>query len=254
MKIKFLCKFIQRLGAVGCIKLKPDSTPFALTTRRRVATPLRNKVKAELERMENMGVISKVDVPTEWCAGMVVVPKPDGNVRICVDHNKLNENVLRETDPLPKIDNLLLQITKSKIFSKLDCNSGSWQEKLDEQSRLLTTFITPFGRFCFNQMPFVIKTAPEHYQKKMNEILDGLDGQVCIIDDILILGKTQKEHGISLRAVLKKLDESGATLNPEKCVFSKKEVKFTGHILNEEGIKSDPNKVGSRNGYTSECS
>jgi hypothetical protein len=172
--------------------------------------------------MENLGVISKVDVPTEWCAGMVVVPKPDGNIRICVDLTKLNENVLRETYPLPKIDNLLAQISESKIFTKLDCNSGFWQEKLDEQSRLLTTFITPFGRFCFNRMPFGIKTAPEHYQKKMNEILDGLDGQICIIDDILIHGKTQKEHDTRLRAVLKKLDESGATLNPEKCEFSKK--------------------------------
>ena len=83
-------------------------------------------------------------------------------------------------------------------------------------------------------MTFGIKTAPEHYQKKMNEILEGLDGQVCIIDDILMHGKTQKEHDTSLRAVLKKLaiDESGATLNPEKCVFSKKEVKFGGQILN----------------------
>ena len=73
--------------------------------------------------------------------------------------------------------------------------------------------------------------------------MEGLDGQVCIIDDILIHGKTQKEHDTSLRAVLKKLGESGATLNPEKCMFSKKEVKFAGHILNEEGIKSDPDKI-----------
>ena len=200
-----LFKGLGELDGEFSIKLKPDSTPFALTTPRRVAIPLLNKVKAELERMENLGVISKVDVPTEWCAGMVVVPKPDGNIRICVDLTKLNENVLRETYPLPKIDNLLAQISESKIFTKLDCNSGFWQEKLDEQSRLLTTFITPFGRFCFNRMPFGIKTAPEHYQKKMNEILEGLDGQICIIGDILIHGKTQKEHDTRLRAVLKKL-------------------------------------------------
>ena len=101
-----LFKGLGELDGEFSIKLKPDSTPFALTTPRK-ATPLLNKVKAELERMENMGVISKVDVPTEWCAGMVVVPKPDGNVRICVDLTKLIENVLRETYPLPKIGNLL---------------------------------------------------------------------------------------------------------------------------------------------------
>ena len=254
-----LFKGLGELDGDFSIKLKPDPTPFALTTPRRVAIPLLNKVKAELERMKNLGVITEVNVPTEWCARMVVVPKPDGNIRICVDLTKLNENVLRETYPPPKIDNLLAQISESKIFTKLDCNSGFWQEKLDEQSRLLTMFITPFGRFCFNRMPFGIKTAPEHYQKKMNKILEGLDGQICIIDDILIHldgqiciiddilihGKTQKEHDIRLRAVLKKLDESGATLNPEKCKFSKKQVKFAGCILNKEGIKSDPDKIES---------
>jgi hypothetical protein len=191
-----LLKGLGELDGDFSIKLKPDSTPFALTTPRRVTIPLLNKVKAELERMKNLGVISKVDVPAECCAGMVVVPKPDGNIRICVDLTKLIENVLRETYHLPKIDNLLAQISESKIFTKLDCNSGFWQE--DEQSRLLTTFITTFGRFCFNRMPFGIKTAPEHYQKKMNEILEGLDGQICIIDDILIHGKNQKEHDTSL--------------------------------------------------------
>ena len=101
--------------------------------------------------MEKLEVISKVDTPTDWCSGMIVVPKPDGRIRICVDFAKLNESVLRETYHLPKIDNLLAQIKESKFFSKLDCNSVFWQEKLDPDSRLLTTFITPFGRFCFNR-------------------------------------------------------------------------------------------------------
>ena len=123
--------------------------------------------------MQKLGVISKVDILTDWCAGVVVVPKPDGRICICVDLTKLNESVLRETYPLPKIDNLLVQISESKFFSKLDCNSGFWQEKFNPDSRLLTTFITPFGRFCFNRMPLGIKSAPEHYQKKMSQILEG---------------------------------------------------------------------------------
>lgn len=94
-------------------------------------------------------------------------------------------------------------------------------------------------------MPFGITSAPEHYQKKMSQILDGLDGQVSIISDMLIHGKTQVEHDSRLRAVLNKLDGAGATLNAEKCEFSKKEVKFAGYVLNEEGIKSDPGKTES---------
>ena len=245
-----LFKGLGKLEGEFKIKLKPDSTPFALTTPRRVALPLVSKVKAELGRMENLGVISKVDIPTDWCAGMVVVPKPDGKIRICVDLTKLNESVLRETYPLPKIENMLAQIKESKYFTKLDCNSGFWQEKLDPDSRLLTTFITPFGRFCFNRMPFGIKSAPEHYQKKMTQILEGFDGHISIIDDMLIHGKTQKEHDERVRAVLQKLDEAGATLNPEKCEFSKREVKFAGHVISEDGIRSDPEKVESVQGMT----
>ena len=83
-----------------------------------------SKVKAELERMENLGVISKVDIPADWCAGMVVVPKPDGKIRMCLDLTKLNESVLKETYPMPEIENMLAQIKESKYFPKLDCNSG----------------------------------------------------------------------------------------------------------------------------------
>ena len=139
-----LLKGLRELEGEFNIKLIPGSAPYAITPRR-VALPLMPKVKEELQRMEKLGVISKVDIPTDWCAGMVVVPKPDGRIRICVDLTKLNECVPCKTYPLPKIDNLLAQMSESKFFTKLDCNSGFWQEQLDPDSRLLMTFITPFG-------------------------------------------------------------------------------------------------------------
>ena len=133
----------QGLGTLGeeyCIQLKPDSTPYSLCTPRNVPFPLRDKVKEELTRMESMGVISKVDAPTPWCAGMVVVPKKTGAVRICVDLKPLNESVLREVHPIPKVDEILGKLSGATIFSKLDANSGFWQIPLSEDSRLLTTF------------------------------------------------------------------------------------------------------------------
>ena len=94
-------------------------------------------------------------------------------------------------------------------------------------------------------MPFGIKSAPEHNQRKMSQILEGSEGYISIIDDMLVPGKRQEEHDCRLKAVLKRLDYVRATLNAEKCEFSKKEVKFAGYILNEEGIKSDPEKTES---------
>ena len=225
------------------IELEPNAKPFALTTPRRVALPLMEKVKKEIERMEKLAVISKVDQPTDWCAGMVVVPKKDGNVRICVDLTKLNESVKRETHPLPKIDNLLAQVNGSTIFSKVDANSGFWQEKLAEESRPLTTFITPFGRYCFNRMPFGVKSAPEHYQKKISQELEGMDGTISLLDDILVHGKDRAEHDARLHATLQRLEKAQITLNEEKCEFGKSEIKFAGYIINGQGIKSDPEKT-----------
>ncbi|KAK3749684.1 hypothetical protein QZH41_004323 [Actinostola sp. cb2023] len=241
-------KLFNGLGTMDgefSIKLVPGAKPFALTTPRRVALPLMGKVKEELARMENLGVVTKIPegVPTEWCAGMVVVPKPDGRVRICVDLTKLNDNVLREPYPLPKIDDLLGEIGDSKFFSKVDANSGFWQQKLTPDARLLTTFITPFGRYYFNRMPFGIKTAPEHFEMKMQRILENIDGTVSLIDDILIHGKTQEEHDSRLHVTLQRLESAGITLNADKCEFSKPEVKFAGYIINEDGIMSDPEKV-----------
>ena len=191
------------------IHLKPDATPFALHTPRNVPLPMRPKVKAELERMERLGVISKMDEPTPWCAGMVAVPKSDGSVRICVDLKPLNANVFREVHPLPTVDNILGQLSGARIFSKLDANSGFWQIPLDESSRHLTTFITPYGRFCFNKMPFGISSAPEHFQKRMSEILEGQVGVLCLMDDIIIYGHSQEEHNQRLQATLRRLESAG---------------------------------------------
>jgi len=191
-----LSKGLGELEEGFSVKLKPGSTPYAITTPRHVALPLMPKVKEELPRMEALGVISTVDIPTDWCAGIVVFPKPDGRIRMCADLMKLDENVLQETYPLPKIDNLLAQISELKFFTKLDCNCGFWQEKLYPDSRLLTTFITPFARFCFNRMPFGIKSAPKHYQTKMSQILEGSEGHISIIDDMFIHVKPKRNMTI----------------------------------------------------------
>ena len=92
--------------------------------------------------METLGVISKVEEPTDWCAGMVVVPKADGGVRICVDLTKLNESVQREHHILPSVEETWAQLGGATPFSKLDANSGFWQIKLSRESALLTTQVS----------------------------------------------------------------------------------------------------------------
>lgn len=213
-------KIIEGLGTLGeeyHIQLKEDATPYSLYTPRNVPQPLHDKVKEELERMEAMGVILKVDQPTPWCAGIVVVPKKSGAVRICVDLKPLNQSVLREVHPIPKVDDVLGKLAGATVFSKLDANSGFWQVPLARESQLLTTYITPFGRYCFNRLPFGISSAPELFQKRMSILLEGLDGVVCLMDHVLIFGRDQQEHDARLIKVLERVQSAGVTLNAAKC-------------------------------------
>ncbi|XP_053389029.1 uncharacterized protein K02A2.6-like [Mercenaria mercenaria] len=225
------------------ISLNDGAKPFALAVPRRVPIPLLPKVKAELERMEKSGVIFKVDQSTDWCAGIVCVPKSDSNIRICVDLTQLNKNVRRENYPLPIIDQSLGRMAGAKYFSKLDANSGFWQINLAPESQLLTTFITPFGRFAFKRLPMGLSSSSEYFQKRMSQILEGIDGVLCQTDDILVYGRTSEEHDSRLETVLTRLEKANLTLNQDKCVFKKTQVKFVGHMVGQDGIAVDPDKV-----------
>ena len=244
-----VAEFPSLFSGLGClegdytISLKKDAKPYTVSTPRRVAIPLQKRVHEELQRMEQLGVIIPVTTPTEWCAGMVVVPKSNNKVRICVDLTHLNESVQRERHLLPAVDQTLAQLAGAKIFSKIDANSGFWQVPLAPESALLTTFITPFGRYCFQRLPFGISSAPEHFQRRMQEILEGVQGVVCQMDDILVHGQSQQEHDQTLRVVLEKLKKAGVTLNREKCEFSCESVTFLGHLIDSSGIRPDPSKV-----------
>lgn len=238
-------KLFRELGElpdVFRINLKDGAIPLCLNVPRRVPIGLRDATRKELERMESMGVIEKVEKPTEWCSGMVVAPKSNGKVRLCVDLTQLNKSVRRESFPLPRLEDTLASLEGSKYFSKMDANSGFWQIKLDEESKEYTTFITPFGRYQYCKMPFGISAAPEFFQRQMNKILGDSKGVVCMMDDILVTGSTKEEHDLRLEEVLAKIERSGMTLNKDKCEFAVQEVKFLGHILNKHGIRVDPEK------------
>ena len=175
--------------------------------------------------MEAEGAISKVNEPTPWCAGIVAVPKKSGAVRICIDLKRLNQSVMRDqVYPLPKVDETLAQLSGATVFTRLDTNSGFWQIPLSTDSRLLTTFITPFGHYCFNKLPFGISSAPEHFQMRMSRILSGLAGVVCQMDDVLIFGRNREDHDVRLEAALTRIKSAGITINKDKCLFGQEKM------------------------------
>ena len=151
-------KLFSGLGTMPgkfCISLKPDVEPVRLFAPRPIAAGLREKAKAELDKMLALDVIEPVEQATEWCSGLTIAPKPNGNIRMCVDLTALNKGVRREVYPFPRVSDVLSQLADGTVYSKLDANSGFWQVILEPESRLYTTFITPWVGFVSNVCPLV---------------------------------------------------------------------------------------------------
>ena len=193
--------------------------------------------------MGQLDVIEPIVEQTEWCSRIVVVPKADGRVRICVDLTRLNNAVCQEVYQMPTVEETLGSLTEGLVFSELDANSGFHQIVLKPENAGLTTFITPFGRYMFKRLPFGISLAPEYFQKRMDIELSGIEGVKCRMDDILVIVRDQAEHDLRLKQVLDRLVERKLTLNLEKCLFSQTRLQYLGQIIDSEGVRKDPSKV-----------
>ncbi|CAC5412463.1 unnamed protein product [Mytilus coruscus] len=215
---------------------------------RKVPVAIKEKLHSELERLTKLEIIKPVSTPTPWVSSLVTVVKPD-KLRICIDPKHLNQQLKRSHYPLPTIDDLLPELSRAKVFSVVDAKNGFWHVELDEESSLLTTFNTPFGRYRWLRMPFGLSSAPEEYQRRQDQTVEGLPGVRSIVDDILIYGEgdTEEEaiddHDRKFRALMERCRERNLKLNKEKLKLKLKEVRFIGHLVTSEGLKPDPEKI-----------
>nr|XP_037283835.1 uncharacterized protein LOC119176582 [Rhipicephalus microplus] len=231
----------QLKGEEYAMKLKPGTIVIVVPARR-VPVALQERVKEELKRMEEQGVITKVRGPTEWSKHMVTVVKKD-KVRICLDPIELNKALLRENYPMPTLEDVVPKLAGAKFFSTLDAASGFWQIKLKDYSSKLCTMSTPYGRYRFLRMPFGIASSPEIFQAAMQRVLEGLANVAVVMDDILVWGQTKQEHDYNLQLLLARCREQNLRLNLKKCFFLQREVRYLGHVLTAEGLRVDPQRV-----------
>ena len=224
------------------IQLKDDAQPV-IHAPRRVPAALREKLKQELDRMTSLGVIKRVEEPTEWVNSMVCVKKPNGDLRVCMDPKDLNANIKREHYQIPTRDEITSEMAGAKYFSKLDASQGFWQIKLHEDSTKYCTFNTPFGRYSFQRMPFGICSAPEVFHRTMEHILEGIEGARVFVDDVVVWGSTLEQHNERLIKVLQNIKKHGLKLNRAKCQFGVGEITFLGDKLSSAGIEPDIRKV-----------
>ena len=230
------------------LTIKPDAEPV-LRPPKRLPVELRDPVKQELDRLVGVGVLAPVDEPTDWVNQMAIATKRDGSLRICIDPRSLNLALKREHYQLPVLDDILPDLSKAKVFSKVDLSHGYWHCTLEEESSLLTTFSTPFGRYRWRRLPFGLSVSSEIFQKWLHQALEGLVGVACIADDILIYGigdtieDATQDHDRNLTSLFRRCEEKSIRLNKEKVTLRVKQLDFMGHQLTAEGLKPDPSKV-----------
>ena len=195
-----------------------------------------------MDRLERVGVLERTD-HSDWAAPVVTVPK-DGQVRICRDY-RVTINPVLEIDqyPLPRPEDLFATLAGGKYFSTLDLSHAYNQIFLDEDSRQYLVINTHRGLYRYTRLPFGVASAPSIFQKTMDQILQGLDGVMCYLDDILVCGKTDVEHLDNLRKVLERLQDRGVRVKKSKCSFLKSSVQYLGHRIDAEGIHATNDKI-----------
>ena len=212
--------------------------------KRRVFHPDKYRaIQAEVQRLKEIKFIREVSYPT-WVSNVVMVPKPNGKWRMCVDYTNLNKACPMDSFPLPRIDQLV-DSTGYKMLSFLDAYSGYNQIKMHPADQAHTTFVTDKGLYCYEVMPFGLKNAGVTYQRLVNALFEDEIGEAMevYVDDMLVKSKTEDDHIANLNRVFTKLLEHGMRLNPQKCILAMGGDKFLGFMVSERGIEGNPEKV-----------
>nr|XP_054760675.1 uncharacterized protein LOC129266939 [Lytechinus pictus] len=179
------------------LHVKDDAKP-TIDAPRKCSVHLQDKIKAELDSMEQQGVIRKIEYHTDWCSSMTTVVKKDGSIRICLDPRRLNDALKRCPHKVPTLEEVQPVFAGAQYFSKLDAKAGYWSVHLSEECQDLTTFRTPFGRYCFQRLPFGLCTSQDIFQQHIDRIVQNVPGCICIADGIAIVGRTEEEHDMNL--------------------------------------------------------
>ena len=224
------------------IVIDPTQVPVVHAPRK-CPIKLRDDIKMELDEMESIGVIKKVNEPTDWVNSAAYSRKSSGRLRICLDPKDLNRAIKRNHHVTPTLEELTHKFAGSTIFSKVDARHGYWSVALDEESSMLTTFNSPFGRYRYLRMPFGLRMSQDVFQQKMDQILESCPGCIGIADDVAVFGRNAEEHNKNLHNLMQVARQHGLVFNADKCEIKQERIKFFGLYFDKEGVHPDPEKV-----------
>ena len=212
---------------------------------RRQPVHLLEKIDDEVARMLNAGVIEPTCSP--WASNVVIVKKKDGSLRFCIDYRRLNDVTRKDVYPLPRIDACLDAMGGAKYFSTFDLRSGYHQVQMHEVDADKTSFVTRQGAFRFRRLPFGLCNAGSTFQRLMDIVMKGANFEICLVylDDIIVYSEDADDHLRRLEIVFSRLRAAHLKLKPSKCKILQKSVTFLGHVVSDEGLATDPEKISA---------
>lgn len=201
------------------------------------------EIERQVKELKDHGLIK--EGKGAWSSPVVLVQKKDGKWRFCVDYRKLNDVTIKDAYPLPRIDDSLDSLGKSKVFSTLDLTSGYWQVELDQDAKEKSAFVTRSGLYEWEVLPFGLTSAPSTFERLMETALRGLHWKSVLIylDDIIVFAPDVDSHVERLAEVFGRLRAAGLKLKPEKCRLFADRVQYLGHTVSHRGIETDQTKV-----------
>jgi transposase InsO family protein len=210
---------------------------------RRQSKPATEAIDQMVPELLRTGLIEPSVSP--WAANIVVVRKKDGSARCCIDYRQLNAVTKKDRYPLPRTDSCLDSMNGSKWFSTFDLRSAYHQVPINFPDREKTSFICHRGSFQYRTMPFGLCNAGATFQRLMDVVLNGLSLRICLayLDDVIVFSRDLDEHLVRLRQVFERLQAAGLKVKPSKCRILQRQVSFLGHVINSEGISTDPEKI-----------
>lgn len=234
-----------RVGQTDLVRHKirlRDETPIKIPARR-LPIHQREIATEEIDKMLNQGIIEHSESP--WAAPIVLVKKKDNTTRFCVDYRKLNSKTIKDSYPLPRIDDSLDSLSGAQYYCTLDLAQGFFQVKMSEEDKPKTAFATHRGLYQFRVMPFGLANSPKTFERLMELVLKGLQWERCLVylDDVIVFGKTFTETLENLKQVFDRFRDAKLRLKPKKCTFFQDEVRYLGHIVSVDGIKCDMEKI-----------
>ena len=218
--------------------------PPVVQAQRRIPFAHREKLETLLEELEEADVIERVEGPTDWVSNIVITPKTDpSKIRMNVDMTTANHAIKRTRHVIPTLEELRYKLNGAGHFSKLDMNHGYNQFEIEPECRYVTVFYTHQGLRQFKRLTFGTNAAAEVFHNEMANTLNDILQVENIYDDIIVFGKTQREHDLALIEALQRFRDCGLTLGLPKCQFNATSVKFFGVVFSKEGMSPDPAKL-----------